>query len=134
MPGPSARIVIEERSDRSSMSENIVILSSRRLFAEGLAWLLNQYLDAPNVTFVDPRDPDPLGAIELVHPSTVILDSTDGSVSSICPMQDLLQKYPDVQVIRLDPDRQQAVVVTSHAYPAQAVRDLAAIISPSLSG
>jgi hypothetical protein len=132
--GPSEKIVSEARSNRSPMSESIVILSSRRLFAEGLAWLLSQYLDAPTVRFVDPRDPDPMEAIGLAHPSTVILDSTDGRVSSVCPMQDLLQKYPDVQVIRLDPDRQQAVVVTSQAYPAHAVRDLAAIISPSLSG
>ena len=106
----------------------VVILSSYLLFAEGIVSRLRQYLRLADLEIVDPRQPDAIDQIAVVQPSVVILDSRDSGITRFCPLSQLLRSFPELLIIYLDPERDQAQVVTSERCPAVRVRDLAEVI------
>ncbi len=107
---------------------HVVILSSHSLFAEGVANRLRQYLQQVELEIVDSQQPDVMTQLVTSQPSIVILDISDPGVIQRCSLSKLLLSVPDLKVIRLDLEHEQAQVVTSQQRPAALVRDLAQVI------
>ena len=77
---------------------------------------------------VDPRQPDAIAQIAAARPSVVILDGSDSGTTRSCSLSQLLRSIPELRIIYLDPEQDQARVVTSEPCPADKVRDLAEVI------
>ncbi len=107
---------------------HVVILSSHSLFAEGVASRLRQHLQQVELEIVDSQRPDVMSQLVTCQPSIVILDISDPGVVQRCSLSKLLMSLPDLKVIRLDLEHEQAQVVTSEQHPASLVRDLAQVI------
>ena len=106
----------------------VVILSSYLLFAEGIVSRLRQYLRLADLEIVDPRQPDAFEQITVAQPSVIILDGSDSEITRFCSLSQLLHSLPELRIICLDPDQNQAQVVTSEQCPAVEVRDLVEVI------
>lgn len=107
----------------------IVILSGQSLFAEGIASRLKEYPHEVNVAVVDPEVPDCFAQISAHKPSVIILDTSDGITSDMCPLNRLLALVPDLKVIHLDSQKEQIQVVTSEQHEAAGVVDLIQMLS-----
>lgn len=107
---------------------NVVVLSSRSLYAEGVLSRLQQYAAQVQLHVVDARHADAMDQIASLSPSAIILDATDAEVARHCPLERLLYEMPELKVIRLNPEQQGFQVVTSQQHPAQEVQDLLDII------
>lgn len=108
----------------------VVILSSKSLFAEGVASLLREQLDQIELEVISPRESDVFDQINSVAPTALILDTTDLEVDQFCPLTTLLAMVPDVKIIRLDPRFEKIQVVTSEQKLAGEVSDLIDMILP----
>ncbi len=111
------------------MRIRIVVLSGHSLFAEGVASRLRQYLQKIELEIVDPGQPDAMAQIAEAQPTIVLLDVTDPETTRFCPLSKLLLLFPELKVIRLDPQHEQIQVVTSEQRPAVKVRDLIEVIA-----
>jgi hypothetical protein len=109
----------------------IVILSSRSLFAEGVATRLRQYLGEHALALVDARQPDALQAVIAAEPEAVILDAGDDEVTRLAPLGVLLSALPALRILRLDAQRDEIQVVTSQRHEARQARDLIDILKES---
>jgi hypothetical protein len=107
---------------------HVVILSSRSIFAEGVASRLRQHLDELEIEVVDIRQPDALDRTVMAQPSTVILDATDSEAADGDWLGMLLNSLPMVQLVRVDPLQDQIQVVTSEQRPMGQVHELIDII------
>ncbi len=108
----------------------VVILSSKSLFAEGVASLLREQLDQIELEVISPRESDVFDQINSTAPTALILDTTDLEVDQYCPLTTLLEKLPTVKIVRLDPRFEKIQVVTSEQKLAGEVSDLIDVILP----
>jgi hypothetical protein len=106
----------------------VIILSSRSLFVEGVATRLRQQLAEHEVQTVDARQPDVLNRVIAAQPAVVILDATDAEAEQVCSVGDLLRALPSLKIIRLHPQHKQIQVVTSEQRVVDEVRDLIDVI------
>jgi hypothetical protein len=106
----------------------IVILTSRSLFAEGIATRLRQFLGEHALTLVDARQPEALQEVIAAEPQAVILDAGDEEVSRLAPLGVLLSALPGLRIVRLDAQREDIQVVTSERHEAGQARDLIDIL------
>jgi hypothetical protein len=109
----------------------VVILTSRSLFAEGIAARLRQDLPVQDVTTIDARQPDALNQVIAAQPGAVIVDITDREVMQLAPMWTLLAALPALKIIRIHPDHDHIQIVTSEQREAGRVQDLIEIIQSS---
>lgn len=106
----------------------VVLLTSRSIFAEGVASRLRRALAEHELQTVDARQPEALELVVSAQPHVVILDGTDPEVTQHCPLGTLLSALPSLTVIRLDPEHDVIQVVTSQQRDAGQVQDLLAVI------
>ena len=106
----------------------VVILSSRSIFAEGVASRLRQHLETQDVDVIDVRQQSALARIVDDQPSTVILDASDPEVAIGDWLDTLLSALPKLQVVCLDPLQDRMQVVTSRQRPVGQVDELIDII------
>ncbi|NIS79029.1 MAG: hypothetical protein GTO14_02120 [Anaerolineales bacterium] len=111
------------------MKAKVVVLSSRSLYSEGVLSRLQQHAGQIELHVVDGRLPDSLAEITSLSPSAVILDATDAEVAKHCPLERMLQDIPGLKIIRLDPEQQGFLVVTSQQHQAEEVQDLLEILN-----
>jgi DNA-binding NarL/FixJ family response regulator len=109
----------------------VVILSSRSIFAEGVASRLRQHLETQDVDVIDVRQQTALQRIVDDQPSTVILDASDPEVIVGDWLDTLLSALPKLQVVCLDPLQDRMQVVTSRQRPLGQVDELLDIIKKS---
>ena len=102
----------------------VVILSSRSIFAEGVAARLRHHLSADEITVVDALLPDAMQSLIALRPGQVILEAADETVARHCPLETMLSALPDLRVIRLDPQQESIQVVTSQQRTIGQIRDL----------
>ena len=107
----------------------VVILSSRSIFAEGVASRLRQHLETQDIDVIDIRQHTALASIVADHPSTVILDASDPEVVNGDWLDTLLSALPKLQVVCLDPLQDRMQVVTSRQGPVGQVDELIDIIT-----
>ena len=110
----------------------VVILTSRSIFAEGVASRLRQHLEGPEIDVIDIRQPTALGRVVEDQPSMVILDASDPEVANGDWLDTLLTALPMVQVVRLDPLQDQMQVVTSRQSPVGQVNELIDMIKKNV--
>ena len=110
------------------MQTRVVILSSYMLFAEGIASRLRQYPRMVDIEIVDPLQPDVIAQIEASQPSIVILAGSDAGARQACSLSELLDLLPELRIICLNPEQNQAQVVTSEQCPLGKVHDLVEVI------
>jgi DNA-binding NarL/FixJ family response regulator len=113
----------------------VVIVSSRSLFAEGVAARLRQQLgdEALLVSYGH----DAAAAVEQIsraRPAMVVFDGTDPEVDEECLVGSLLVAMPHVRVVRLDPFHDQVQVVTSEQRTAFVARDLLDVLRANADG
>ena len=106
----------------------VVILSSRSIFAEGVASRLRQHLETQDIDVIDVRQPTALDQVIDDQPSTVILDASDPEVANGDWLDTLLSALPKLQVVCLDPLQDRMQVVTSRQRPVGQVDELIDII------
>jgi DNA-binding NarL/FixJ family response regulator len=106
----------------------VVILSSRSIFAEGVASRLRQHLETQDVDVIDVRQQTALERILDDQPSTVILDVSDPEVATGDWLDPLLSALPRLQVVCLDPLQDRMQLVTSQQHPVGQVDELIDII------
>ncbi len=110
----------------------VVILSSRSIFAEGVASRLRQHLETQDVDVIDVRQQSALARIVDDQPSTVILDASDPEVANGDWLDTLLSALPKLQVVCLDPLKDRMQVVTSRQRPVGQVDELIDIITKNV--
>lgn len=110
------------------MRTQVVILSGRSLFAEGVASRLKKHLDRLDLQVIDINEDDVISKIVSLKPATVILESMDAETSNAIPLSKLFKALPEVTVIRLDPQQSQVQVVTSEERMFSEVKDLIEVI------
>ncbi len=110
----------------------VVILSSRSIFAEGVASRLRQHLETQDVDVIDVRQQSALARIVDDQPSTVILDASDPEVANGDWLDTLLLALPKLQVVCLDPLKDRMQVVTSRQRPVGQVDELIDIITKNV--
>jgi hypothetical protein len=113
------------------MQNQIVILSSHSLFADGIASRLRQYPQRASVQFIDPRQPDYIAEIKNLRPVAVLMDAADTGIGQCCLMCDLLLNLLDVTIIRLEVQRKDIQVVTSVQQSIDEVKEIIDIIAQS---
>jgi hypothetical protein len=106
----------------------VVILSSRSIFAEGVASRLRQHLETQAIDVIDVRLPTALERIVANPPSTVILDASDPEVATGDWLDTLLTAMLKLQVVCLDPLQDRMQVVTSRQRPVGQVDELVDLI------
>ena len=106
----------------------VVILSSRSIFAEGVASRLRQHLETTDIDVIDIRQQTALDRVIDDQPSTVILDASDPEVADGGWLDTLLSALPKLQVVCLDPLQDRMQVVTSRQRPVGQVDELIDII------
>lgn len=111
------------------MRTPVVILSSRSIFAEGVASQLRQHLDELSIEVVDIREPDALERVVATQPAAVILDASDAALSNCDWLNQLLNTLPKLKLLRLDPLQDQMQVVTSEHRHMGQVQELMDIIT-----
>ena len=115
------------------MSEtNIVILSDRSLFIEGVTNRLQQYLHQVTLKIIDPRQPDVMAQIIASQPSVVLLDGTDAKSAEFCSLSKLMTSLPVLKIIHLNLQQKNIQVITSEQHPAAEVRDLVGVIEQAI--
>jgi len=105
-----------------------VILSSRSLFAEGMATRLGQFLGADELVTVDALRPQALQSVIAAAPSVVLLDAGDEAVSQLAPLSVLLTALPTLRIIQFDPRGHQVQVITSACQNVDQAQDLVALL------
>jgi DNA-binding NarL/FixJ family response regulator len=110
----------------------VVILSSRSIFAEGVARRLRQHLETQDVDVIDVRQQAALEHVVGAQPSTVILDVSDPEVANGDWLDNLFSALPRLQVVCLDPLQDRMQVVTSRQHPVGQVDELIDIIEKNL--
>lgn len=110
------------------MNETIVILSSRTLFVEGLVRRLRQTFCSGDVLVVDPSSETAFDEISVTSPKTILLDSTDLNATRFCHQYNLLNQFPSLRLVQIDPERERLHVLTSESHQAHRVQDLLDII------
>jgi DNA-binding NarL/FixJ family response regulator len=103
-------------------------LSSRSIFAEGVASRLRQHLETQDIDVIDVRQQAALERVISDEPSTVILDVSDPEVAHGDWLDTLLGALPKLQVVCLDPLQDRMQVVTSRQGPVGQVDELVEII------
>jgi DNA-binding NarL/FixJ family response regulator len=103
-------------------------LSSRSIFAEGLASRLRQHLEAQDIDVIDIRQETALARVIDDQPATVILDVSDPEVANGDWLDTLLSALPKLQVVCLDPLQDRMQVVTSRHGPVGQVDELIDLI------
>lgn len=106
----------------------VVILSSRSIFAEGVAARLRHHLNTDEIRVVDAQQPDAMQSLIALQPTQVILEAADETVARHCPLESLLSALPDLRVIRLDPQQEYIQVVTSQQRTIGQISDLMDVI------
>ena len=106
----------------------IVVLSSRSLFAEGVAARLRQFLGETEPSLIDARQPNALQDVIAAAPTAVILDAGDEEISRLAPLSVLLTALPALRIIRLDVQREEIQVITSQRREIAQARDLIDIL------
>ena len=109
----------------------VVILSSRSIFAEGVASRLRQHLETKDIDVIDIRQQTALRRVIDDQPSTVILDASDPEVADGDWLDTLLAALHRLQVVCLDPLQDRKQVVTSRQRPVGQVDELMDIITKS---
>jgi hypothetical protein len=116
--------------DEAYMAQiRVVILSSRTLFAEGIAQRLRQSPELLELHLVDAQQMDALERVVSAQPSTVLLDATDEETTRQCPLGQLFSALPSLTVVYLDPQQQRMQVVTSAQRSITAIKDLIEVIA-----
>jgi DNA-binding NarL/FixJ family response regulator len=110
----------------------VVILSSRSIFAEGVASRLRLHLETQDIDVIDVREQAALEQVVANHPSTVILDASDPEVANGDWLDTLLTAMPKLQVVCLDPLQDQMQVVTSRQRPVGQVDELIDLIKKNV--
>lgn len=110
----------------------VVILSTRSLFVEGVASRLRQHLPEQAMQVVDARRQDALAQVVAAHPASVIVDAADPEATHHCSLSDLFNAMPLLTVIRLDPQHEQIQVVTSQKRQVDRVHDLVTVIQAAI--
>ena len=106
----------------------VLILSGHSLFAEGVASRLKQFPEQVEVKVLAPQHPHVLKRISALNPTVVIMDPTDNQTNQLCPLSSLLQAFPDLKVIQLNPEQEYIQVVTSKKHLAAGVSELIKVI------
>ena len=109
----------------------VVILSGRSIFAEGVANRLRQNLDELEIKVIDIRELEALEGVVAIRPSTVIFDATDAEITDGDWLTRLLTALPMLQIVSIDPLKDQIQVVTSEQRPMGQVHQLVDIIRKS---
>ena len=109
----------------------VVILSGRSIFAEGVANRLRQNLDELEIKVIDIRELEALEGVVAIRPSTVIFDATDAEITDGDWLSRLLTALPMLQIVSIDPLKDQIQVVTSEQRPMGQVHQLVDIIRKS---
>jgi hypothetical protein len=109
-------------------SREVVILSGRSLFAEGVASSLRRRTDSLQITVIDPREPQVLEQIADVAPAIVIIDSRDATLMKNCWVTSLLSSIPAPRIIRLDPRSEQIQIVIGEYRKATHIDELIELI------
>jgi|WetSurMetagenome_2_1015567.scaffolds.fasta_scaffold342288_1 hypothetical protein len=105
------------------MSNKILILTGRSLFADGvISKLLNSPLEG-KFDVVDMRQPDPLQAVVKANPDYLILDETDPELTEQLKC-DLLTAVSHLKVIYLDPQKNHLRVLQCVEYDNSQIWDL----------
>jgi hypothetical protein len=105
-----------------------VILSSRSLFAEGMATRLSQFLSPDELATVDAHAPNALDLVIAAQPAAVLLDAGDEFVNQLAPLSGLLTALPTLRIIQVDPRGHQVQVITSACHSVDQAHDLIAIL------
>ena len=108
----------------------VIVLSSRSLFTEGVASRLRQQLGDVQLQTIDARQANALEQVIQAQPAALILDAGEMPLAQDCPLTQLWNALPDLKIIRLDPQRKQVQVLTSQQRPAGEARDLLDLIIP----
>ncbi len=112
----------------------VVILSTRSLFIEGVANRLKQHLPEENVKVVDARQADALEQILAAQPTSIILDATDAEATKNCPLSEMLKALPLLKIVWLDPQKDTIQVVVSERRTVEQVSDLIEVIQSAETG
>ncbi len=105
-----------------------VILSSRSLFAEGMATRLSQFLSPDELATVDAHEPQALDLVIAAQPAAVLLDAGDEVVHRLAPLCELLTALPTLRIVQVDPRGHQVQVITSACHTVDQAQDLIAIL------
>jgi hypothetical protein len=106
----------------------VVILSGKSLFAEGIASRLKEFPQRVEISILDPREGDTISRVGRDHPAAVIIDASEPKTDTYCLLCELLINNPGLKVIRLDPEQSVVQIVTSTHLKASDVSDLVELI------
>jgi hypothetical protein len=106
----------------------IVVLSSRTLFAEGVAASLRRGSEEREFRTMDAQQPEVTQQLVAFQPTVVIVDATDQAVKLRCPLDNLLDALPALTLLRLDPQHEHLQVVTSHQRFIRSLNDIVSVI------
>lgn len=109
---------------------SVVILAGHTLFSEGVAARLRRHEDWLELHMVDAGSNDALQQVLSASPGTVILDAGNPPLAGQCSLSELFQALPGVQVVWLDPERDQIQCLTSQQRLAVDITDLIDVIQP----
>ena len=118
-----------DRREVSLSEPRIVVLSTRTLFAEGIAANLRQNLAAHELRTLDANLPDVMERLVAHQPGIVILDAADEGVNDRCLLNRLVSDLPGLTLIRLDPHQERLQLVTSQQRAITQISDLVAVIN-----
>ncbi len=107
----------------------IAVLSSRTLFAEGMAARLRQSMDERAFRMIDAHQPEVMEQLAAFQPKVVILDATDEDVDHRYPLHRLLGALPGLTIIRVDPQYQQLQVISSQQRTIRNMSEILGVIT-----
>ena len=102
----------------------IAVLSSRTLFAAGMAATLRRRLDRRAFRTFDAQQPEAMEQLVAFRPSVVLLDAADEVVSRRYPLGSLFGALPALTIVLVDPQDEQVQVVTSQQRAIRRMSDI----------
>lgn len=105
-------------------NSKIVVLTRHSLYTAGVVKRLEQSAEHLELVTVDIEAEDAIEEIESQQPNAVIVDSGFDAELDCCSLDQILERFPSITVIWLDPGKDGFQVVTSEQRSATEVNEL----------
>ena len=110
------------------MSESVIVISNRNIFAEGVVNRLRQQIPVNKIHFVNWEDYDYKQQVIEINPSVIMVDSSDDEDPEWCLLSELLNNFPSITIVRLKLQEEDVQVITSSSEVVTNVQDLIDLI------
>lgn len=110
----------------------IAIISQHTLFAEGVLQKLKQLQIPHPVVMIDPVSTDYIAELEQQKVDLVLLNATEKDTMQDCVLCNLLMRFPDIHILRLDINRKGVQVVHSQHHEVESVSDILLLMDEML--